>query len=150
MSAAVLGGRRDLVQWLPEPISHSYYDMETALQSAVKMGAIPTAEWLGVRGARWPEITDDSVLSLAAEGRLDVLQWLKTRGIVSQRIDGVVLLVVAAARNRRLEVIRWLMDSVLTRRSGIKQTCIAAGVATFSIHAAAAHGHLKLRVFSMG
>ncbi|KAK1940800.1 putative ankyrin repeat protein [Phytophthora citrophthora] len=147
MSAAVLGGYSDLVQWLPEPSSHSFYDMETALKSAVKMGVISTAEWLGKRVERWPESTDDSVLSLAAEGRLDVLQWLETRGIVSQRVDGIVLLVVAAAENGHLKLVRWLMDSVLKRRSSIKQTCIAAGVATFSIHAAAAHGHLTVARF---
>ncbi|KAG1692248.1 hypothetical protein DVH05_025678 [Phytophthora capsici] len=149
MSAAVLSGHSDLVQWLPESSSHSFYDMETALKAAVKMGDIPTAEWLGKR-VRWPENTDDSVLSLAAEGRLDILQWLETRGIVSQRIYGVVLLVVAAAVNRRLEVIRWLMDSILKRGSSIKQTCIAAGVATLSIHAAAAHGHLDVARFLRG
>ncbi|KAG1688399.1 hypothetical protein DVH05_003705 [Phytophthora capsici] len=149
MSAAVLSGHSDLVQWLPDPSPHSFYDMETALKAAVKMGDIPTAEWLGKR-VRWPENTDDSVLSLAAEGRLDILQWLETRGIVSQRIYGVVLLVVAAAVNRRLEVIRWLMDSILKRGSSIKQTCIAAGVATLSIHAAAAHGHLDVARFLRG
>ncbi|KAH7491425.1 uncharacterized protein KRP23_348 [Phytophthora ramorum] len=85
MSAAVQSRRSDIVWWLYRHIPDVNVNFCAALMSAVTTGDIVIPEWLIQHGAEWPEETDlrNVVRGVAAQGRLDVLDWLEERGLVT-------------------------------------------------------------------
>ncbi|KAF4142999.1 Ankyrin repeats domain-containing protein [Phytophthora infestans] len=138
MSAAVLSRRSDIVWWLHRHIPDANYDLDAALRSALIMGDIIMAEWLASHGARRSKNSVDiTTRGVAANGRLDVLQWLVDKG----RCKNIIAMVPIAAQNGHLEMLRWIVDWTLQKNAAVKRDVVA--MAMSAIHVAATHGHLQ-------
>lgn len=142
MSAAVQNRRSDILWWLLEHVPDANFNRSEALWSAVKMGDILIAEWLISQGAAWPERGErqDVALAIAARGRIDVLQWLAGRG----QINGGVGLVMKAAENRHLEVVRWLVERNSEGSGTNDRHPNLTREVSLAIHFAAVNGHLHV------
>lgn len=145
MSAAVQGRRSDIVWWLQRRFPDADFDRNAALWSALKMGGILVAEWLISRGfARLGNRAQHApVRDIAAQGRVDVLQWLAER----VQLDGVAGLVAKAAENGRLDAVRWLIEcgQVSESRAASFSCEVHLG-----IHLAAVKGHFEVAKYLRG
>jgi hypothetical protein len=95
METAIRCHRADIMWWLHANIPDAEYDLDAALESAIKCGEIFAAEWLLAQGPEWPGFDGQPAVALAvaSAGRLNVLKWLETKG----EVDDLVGLVVHAA-----------------------------------------------------
>lgn len=83
------------------------------------------------------------VHEVAAQGRLDVLQWLEKNEPMRSTAGGVLLM---AAEYGHLEVVRWLLDLDLRSHANDNQSRLTdlGGEASLAIHIAAVNGHLEI------
>ncbi|OWY97148.1 hypothetical protein PHMEG_00032396, partial [Phytophthora megakarya] len=104
-------------------------------------GDIALAEWLLSNGASWPIETRGRrvVHDIAVQGRLDVLKWLADKG----QVKGTAGMVLLAAENGHLQVVRWLLDLDAGGYYQSKLTGLGAE-AGLAIHIAAVNGHLEI------
>ncbi|KAE9087779.1 hypothetical protein PF007_g20243 [Phytophthora fragariae] len=142
LTAAVENGHGSVAWWLGTHFPHAE-DMSKALNAAVCNGDIAMAEWLLARGTAWTR--GDSALQpahhAATKGRVDVLQWLGRIG----QLDGVIGLVLVAAKAGQLHAVRWLLDrDTAIQEASRKLHLTALGrEASLSIHIAAVSGCLR-------
>ncbi|ETP53534.1 hypothetical protein F442_01575, partial [Phytophthora nicotianae P10297] len=133
MVYAAQSRRHDAVWWLNHHYPDVWYNLEVATEAALRHGDIHLAEQFIENGSNWP--TEGNVADEAAEkGNLPVLQWL----LKQVEFEEVVGLVVKAAGNGHLQVVRWLID-----HSGGQRI----DEVRFAIHTTAIHGHLHVAKF---
>lgn len=127
----------DLVWWIHRHFPRELHDLDKTLDEAVRAADIALAEWLLSRGARWIRREGNIQLAhfVALKGWLDLVQWLEEQDQVGEA-DG---LIVVAAENGHLEVVRWVIDRVTRSGSNVLLNKIKAEVG-ISIHGAAALG----------
>ncbi|EGZ14444.1 hypothetical protein PHYSODRAFT_332831 [Phytophthora sojae] len=142
MSAAILGRRSDIVWWLHRHFPDANYNLEIALESALKVGNVLIAKWLLNQGAEWrrrrrnPTERIDACY-VAGQERLDVLHWLDERGQID---SGDVRMLVNAAKGGHLEVVRWLIEHRGSSTAAVADAMLAT-------HAAASKWPLKVAKF---
>ncbi|KAF1790805.1 Ankyrin repeat-containing domain [Phytophthora cactorum] len=132
MAKVAQSRRNDIVWWLNHHYPDVWYNLESALDAALKHGDIQLAERFIEYGSNWPT-SDNLPHEIAALGNLPVLQWL----LKQAEFENVAGLVVKAAGKGHLQVVRWLLHCRVRSSDEVR----------FAIHSAAVHGHLEVAKF---
>ncbi|KAG3062947.1 hypothetical protein PC128_g14169 [Phytophthora cactorum] len=132
MAKVAQSRRNDIVWWLNHHYPDVWYNLESALEAALKHGDIQLAERFIEYGSNWPT-SDNLPHEIAALGNLPVLQWL----LKQAEFENVAGLVVKAAGKGHLQVVRWLLHCRVRSSDEVR----------FAIHSAAVHGHLEVAKF---